>query len=240
MKPLRLTLTARLTVLFTLVAASVLLGLGVLVAWATARHFVELDRIFLDDKVHLVEKLVAEAASPAALTGALDDMLDSHKGLFVQVWLGGDLIYGQQALTQNLPADSLASGRLMEWSHAGQALRGVIENLPLPAASPLASTADRRTLRVLVALDTAHHTHFLADLRKTLAAYLLVATLVSGVLGWWAARRGLAPLKAMRDRATAVTSHTSQERMPVASVPVEFAELAGLSTFIGFFLRSGS
>ena len=226
MSHLRLTLTARLTVLFTLVAASVLLGLGVLVAWATARHFVELDRIFLDDKVHLVEKLVAEAASPAALTGALDDMLDSHKGLFVQVWLGGDLIYGQQALTQNLPADSLASGRLMEWSHAGQALRGVMENLPLPAASPLASTADRRTLRVLVALDTAHHTHFLADLRKTLAAYLLVATLVSGVLGWWAARRGLAPLKAMRDRATAVTSHTLQERMPVASVPVEFAELA--------------
>ena len=226
MRSMRLTLTARLTVLFTLVAASVLLGLGVLVAWATARHFVELDRIFLDDKVHLVEKLVAEAASPATLTGALDDMLDSHKGLFVQVWLGGDLIYGQQALTQNLTADSLAPGRLMQWSHAGQALRGVVEDLPLPAASPLASTADRRTLQVLVALDTAHHAHFLADLRKTLAAYLLVATLVSGVLGWWVARRGLAPLKAMRDRATAVTSHTLQERMPVASVPVEFAELA--------------
>ena len=226
MRSMRLTLTARLTVLFTLVAASVLLGLGVLVAWATARHFVELDRIFLDDKVHLVEKLVAEAASPAALTGALDDMLDSHKGLFVQVWLGGDLIYGQQALTQNLLADSLAPDSLMEWTHAGQALRGIVESLPLPPTSPLASTADRRTLQVLVALDTAHHTHFLADLRKTLAAYLLVATLVSGVLGWWAARRGLAPLKAMRDRATAVTSHTLQERMPVASVPVEFAELA--------------
>lgn len=226
MRSMRLTLTARLTVLFTLVAASVLLGLGVLVAWATARHFVELDRIFLDDKVHLVEKLVSEATSPAALTGALDDMLDSHKGLFVQVWLGGDLIYGQQALTQNLLADSLAPDSLMEWTHAGQALRGIVESLPLPPTSPLASTADRRTLQVLVALDTAHHAHFLADLRKTLAAYLLVATLVSGVLGWWVARRGLAPLKAMRDRATAVTSHTLQERMPVASVPVEFAELA--------------
>lgn len=35
MNSLRLPLAARLTVLFTLVAAMVLLGLGVLVAWAT-------------------------------------------------------------------------------------------------------------------------------------------------------------------------------------------------------------
>lgn len=226
MSSLRLTLTARLTVLFTLVAASVLLGFGALVAWSTARHFVELDRIFLDDKVHLIEKLISDAATPAVLTGALDDMLESHNGLFVQVWLGGDLVYGQKELTRNVFTDSPASGRLMDWTHAGQSLRGVVESLPLPAASPLASTDHQRIVRVLVALDTAHHAHFLADLRKTLAAYLLVATLVSGVLGWWAARRGLAPLKAMRERATSVTAHNLQERMPVESAPVEFAELA--------------
>lgn len=226
MSSLRLPLTARLTVLFTLVAAMVLLGLGVLVAWATGRHFVELDRMFLDDKAHLVEKLVSEAGTPAVLRDVLDDMLDSHKGLFVQVWLGGELVYGQQALTQNLLTDSPAPDRLMEWSHAGQLLRGVVDNLQLPTASPLASTANRRTLRVLVAMDTAHHAHFLAELRKTLTAYFLAAILVSGVLGWWAARRGLAPLKAMRQRATSVTAYNLQERMPVESVPVEFAELA--------------
>lgn len=226
MSSLRLPLTARLTVLFTLVAAMVLLGLGVLVAWATARHFVELDRMFLDDKAHLVEKLVSEAGTPAVLRDVLDDMLDSHKGLFVQVWLGGELVYGQQALTQNLLTDSPAPDRLIEWSHAGQLLRGVVDNLQLPTASPLASTANRRTLRVLVAMDTAHHAHFLAELRKTLTAYFLAAILVSGVLGWWAARRGLAPLKAMRQRATSVTAYNLQERMPVESVPVEFAELA--------------
>lgn len=226
MNSLRLPLTARLTVLFTLVAAMVLLGLGVLVAWATARHFVELDRMFLDDKVHLVEKLVAEADTPAALKGVLDDMLDSHKGLFVQVWLGSELIYGPPALTQNILADTLATEQLMEWTHAGQSLRGVVESLPRPPASQLASTTNTQTLRVLVALDTAHHAHFLAELRKTLVAYFLVATLVSGVLGWWAARRGLAPLKTMRERATSVTAYNLQERMPVESVPVEFAELA--------------
>lgn len=235
MNSLRLPLTARLTILFTLVAAMVLLGLGVLVAWATARHFVELDKMFLDDKVHLVEKLVSEAATPAALTGALDDMLDSHKGLFVQVWVEGELVYGQQALTQSILADSSAPGRLMEWTYAGQSLRGVVESLQLTSASPFASSGEQRTVQVLVALDTAHHSHFLAELRKTLTAYFLAATLVSGVLGWWAASRGLAPLKAMRERATSITAYNLQERMPVESVPVEFAELA--SSLNGMFNR---
>ena len=226
MRSLRLTLTARLTVLFTLVAGAVLLGLGILVAWSTARHFVELDRIFLDDKIHLVEKLVSEAATPTALKGVLDDMLDSHNGLFIQVWLDGELVYGQEDLTKRVTPASLEPGHVAEWEFAGHALRGIVENLQLPAGSPLVSSDKQRTARVLVAVDTAHHAHFMGALRNTLAVYLLVATFVCGLLGWWAARRGLAPLKAMRERATSVTAHNLQERMPVASVPVEFAELA--------------
>ncbi|GAB3190313.1 heavy metal sensor histidine kinase [Hydrogenophaga aquatica] len=226
MKPVRLTLTARLTVLFTLVAATVLLGLGFLVAWSTARHFVELDRTYLGDKAHLVQKLVSDAASPAALAAALDDMLDSHNGLFIQVWLDSSLIYGPNDLIENAPATALVSGGIAEWPHAGQALRGIVENLRLPPSSAMVLPGQQGMGRIVIAADTAHHAHFLASLRKALAIYLLVATVVSGVLGWWAARRGLAPLKAMRDRATAVTAHNLQERMPVAPVPVEFAELA--------------
>ena len=225
MRTLRLTLTARLTVLYTLVAGSVLLGLGVLVAWTTARHFVELDRIFLDDKVHLVEKLVSEAATPADLQAVLDDMLDSHNGLFIQIWLNGNLVYGQEGLTRTVTPASLQPGAVIEWEYGGQALRGIVENLNLPGTTPLSSEKPRYA-SVLVAVDTAHHTHFMGSLRNTLALYLLVATFVSGLLGWWAARRGLAPLKAMRIRATSITAHNLQERMPVESVPVEFAELA--------------
>jgi hypothetical protein len=52
----RLSLTARLTALYTLVSAVVLVGLGILVVFATSRHFVELDRDYLLDKIGLIQK----------------------------------------------------------------------------------------------------------------------------------------------------------------------------------------
>lgn len=49
---------------------------------------------------------------------------------------------------------------------------------------------------------------------------------MGGLLGWWAARRGLAPLRTMASRARTVTAHKLDERMPVEAVPVEMADLA--------------
>ena len=46
------------------------------------------------------------------------------------------------------------------------------------------------------------------------------------MLGWWAARRGLAPLHIMKEQAMRVTAQKLDQRMPVESVPVEFADLA--------------
>jgi len=63
-------------------------------------------------------------------------------------------------------------------------------------------------------------------LRQQLAVYVVLATLLSGLLGWWAARSGLAPLRTMKERALKVTAHKLDERMPIDAVPVEMAELA--------------
>lgn len=62
--------------------------------------------------------------------------------------------------------------------------------------------------------------------RQSLAFYTALAALASGLLGWWAARRGLAPLRTMASRARTVTAHKLDERMPVEAVPVEMADLA--------------
>jgi len=51
-------------------------------------------------------------------------------------------------------------------------------------------------LRLTLALDTHHHTHFMQTLRQQLILYVALASLLSGLLGWWAARSGLAPLRA--------------------------------------------
>lgn len=81
-------------------------------------------------------------------------------------------------------------------------------------------------LTVLAALDPIHHTHFMASFQRILWAYVALATLASGLLGWLAARNGLSPLRAMKARAQAVSAHKLDERMPVDAVPVEMADLA--------------
>ncbi len=101
----RLTLTARLTFLYTLVSASVLLGLGVLVAWSTHLHFVDLDRHYLQDKVQLIQKIVHETPDAAELTAKLDEMLDSHHGLFIAITRGNEQVFGPSRISFRLSAE---------------------------------------------------------------------------------------------------------------------------------------
>ena len=64
------------------------------------------------------------------------------------------------------------------------------------------------------------------ELIRVLVGYVVLATLVAGILGWWAAKKGLAPLRAMRSSAMAITAQRLDERMPSQEFPVEMADLA--------------
>ena len=128
----RLTLTARLTLLYTLVSASVLLGLGVMVAWSTHVHFIDLDRHYLEDKVHLVQKMVEETPDAAKLSTKLDELLDSHHGLVIAITRGNERMYGPD--TNTFPshlAVQRAHGRPIDWTDGKRQLRGISKELPL-------------------------------------------------------------------------------------------------------------
>lgn len=220
----RLSLTARLTAFYTLVSALVLVGMGLLVSLATGRHFVELDHDYLKDKIGLVQKIVQESHSHAVLSTRLDELLGSHHGLYIDLRQGDRLVYGQAALGFPASLPSVSAGAdPVDWSEGTQTLRGLSAQVDAPA---VAGADPHTALQLRIALDTAHHAHFLQGLRQTLALYLLGAILVSGLLGWWAARRGLAPLRVIRERAMTVTAQKLDQRMPVDAVPAEFADLA--------------
>jgi len=222
----RLTLTARLTVLYTLVSAAVLLGLGVLVAWSTHLHFIDLDREYLLDKVHLIQKTVDETPEPTELTAKLDELLSSHQGLFISLRRGDEQLFGPGRITYPAElATRSAEDQPLDWGDGERQLRGMSTELsavqvPGEAVGPV------RGMRLTLALDTQHHTHFMQMLRQQLAIYVVLATLLSGLLGWWAARSGLAPLRVMKERALKVTAHKLDQRMPIEAVPVEMADLA--------------
>ena len=220
----RLTLTARLTLLYTTASLLVLCGLGILVMRANHAHFVELDQAYLEDKVTLIEQVVASSASREQMAQRLKELHHSHTGLYLRMSSQDRALYAEAL--DPFPADlntSAVGVRPSEWRWEGTTLRGLAVSIDPPA---LWGTRDLPPLRLMLAMDTHHHVHFMDELRQSLMVYLLVAAFASGLLAWWAARRGLAPLRDMQERARRVTAHQLDERMPEASVPVEMAELA--------------
>lgn len=224
MKP-RLSLTARLTILFSLSSAAVLLGLGVVIWLAIDDHFADEDYAVLGDNVRLIEKIAADAPG-ASLPQHLGPALEHHAGFVAEVrGADGKRLYATRDFDFGLAlaaAAQLPAGRdAFAWEQDGQTYRGLRAQLAVAPAG-----GEPGALQVLVGMDTALHDHFLHAFRSSLAFYGTLAALASGLLGWWAARRGLSPLRTMASRARIVTAHKLDERMPVDAVPVEMADLA--------------
>ncbi|AFU44938.1 heavy metal sensor signal transduction histidine kinase [Acidovorax sp. KKS102] len=218
----RYSLTTRLTVFFTLASGLVLVGLGTLVAISIDRHFVELDRDALRDKIHLTREVIGKSTSPQDLKIRLDDVLHSHEGLFVSVFRDKDPLYATTGF--QFPQDLIAQTQkarlgVASWQTNDREYRGMSESVSMPGAS-------QAPLQIWVALDIAHHKHFMQGLIRVLVGYVALATLVAGILGWWAAKNGLAPLRTMRSRAMAITAQRLDDRMPTQEFPVEMADLA--------------
>lgn len=223
----RLSLTARLTLLFALGSCTVLLALGWLVGHSIERHFEEQDRDALAGKMLLAQRAIERVATTAdfeRLPTVLSDALMGHHALVAQV-LGPQ----EQVLLASpgvaFPQTGLAAGnaaqarQLHTWAQGARTYRGMVQAIPTAMASwpPLVVT---------VALDLAHHQAFMRTLMQTLWLFVGGAALATGFLGWFAASRGLAPLRAMRERTAAVTAHKLDQRLPENAVPPELADLA--------------
>ncbi|WP_423454554.1 heavy metal sensor histidine kinase [Ottowia sp. VDI28] len=220
---MKLSLTRRLSLFFTVAAAVVVLGLGSMFLVETERHFVELDRMVLQDKRHLIEEILRNANSAEDARWRLSEALNYHHDLRVMVKDGhGKAVFqfpDSEAPVQG--GDRLHTdeqGTFGVWHHGG----AEFHTLGFDAVPAYSAAA----LKVLIAADTMHHVQFLNGLRRSLVIYVMAAIAACGLLSWFAARQGLAPLREMKSRAAAVTSQKLTERMPVETVPVEMADLA--------------
>jgi two-component system heavy metal sensor histidine kinase CusS len=214
----RLTLTARLTVLYTLVSAAVLLGLGWLTATAMSAHFDELDQATLRDKVHLIQELGSTSANLPEFTARLADVMRSHHGLTLSVSHADRVIFAS--------ADQHSAAHAAHAAHGATAVAVAPAHWQSTQGTLPSPGPGGGTLTVQAALDPVHHTHFMTQFQRILFVYVALATLASGLLGWLAARNGLSPLRTMKARAQVVSAHKLDERMPVDAVPVELADLA--------------
>lgn len=219
----RQSITWRITLLFSLVATAVLLALGLMVNASVERHFVAQDLDQLRGKLQLVSHVLAQidsAEKVAELPSRLQDALVGHRDIALQVsdthgqtlFSSGDTAFPATHPEHGTDALHHADPEDRRW-------RRLAADLPtgIPGAEPW---------HVVVAIDGAHHEQFLASFRRWLWLFVGVAALLTGVLGAWAVRRGLAPLRDMRDEAAGVSANHLDRRLHTDKVPAELAELA--------------
>ncbi len=223
----RKSITFRLTLLFAAASTVVLLLLGYLIGGAVDRHFEEQDLEILNGKLkltrHAVEKIKSQADLDA-LPQQLDDSLVGHQGLAVVVVApNGEIVYATNGA--DFPHALLEAGakekdaRPMAWTTKNaQALRGI-------AALAYTGVAGEAPATVAVATDISMHEHFMRSFSVTLWSFVVLAALLTGFLGWIAARRGLAPLQVIKQKAARITARHLHARLPLDSVPVELVDL---------------
>lgn len=215
-------LTVRLTALFALASTVVLVGLGLLIMSTVAKHFTDQDEQLLEKELELIRMVVNERGA-GAITSTFGEALHNHPGFFVHISsIDGRPMYSTLAdATQPI----LAAAKRVASSHSFSVDAGQNQEFQAIKAY-LKDDKSGEQLEVIVAVDTEIHDHFMRNFQTTLILYVAGSAVIVVLLSWWAARRGLAPLRAMSDKVQAVSSHNFGERMPIETLPVEIADLA--------------
>jgi len=226
----RTSLTQRLTLMFVSAASSVLLALGFVIAASVEQHFEELDMEVLSGKMELTRQAFLAVTSHEGLTQFAHQLAQSlvgHQGLEVMVidadhsvvFATGNANFNPEVVINQA---TRTPGRSGLWPQGSQTYRGLAAQIP---TATLDSNGVPVNVYVAVATDIEQHTAYLSAFLKTLWLFVAAAVALTGVLGWAAVRRGLMPLRTMREQAQVVTAQQLSHRLQVQHLPVELAEL---------------
>ncbi len=226
----RPSLTLRLTLLFGFAATAVLVVLGSFVAVSVQAHFVDMDREELLGKVALVRHTLAKvrtAGDFAALPERMSDALIGHPHLGVRlstpdgslVFASAEALFPDDEFPLRLASALPLSPAIATWSHGEHAFRGTMTTVPtgypgMPEAN------------VAVALSIDHHVSFFKAFTSSLWLSVAVGALLTGLLGWVAAKQGLSPMRDMASVARSISASRLHDRLRVDALPPDLADLA--------------
>ena len=223
-------ITFRLTLFFSTASTAVLLVIGSLIGTLVEAHFEEIDLTDLNGKLELVRHSLAKAGTPtdmAAVPQNLADALVGHHGLSVAVvghdrkmlFRSPDAAFPATLLEARPAEDSSVRAKPVVWRQDGQEYRGI-------AAAAATGIAGQPPATVVIALNIEHHRMFMQAFQKSLWLAIAASIALTALLGWIAARRGLAPVRELAQMAQGISASRLGERLPPESVPTELVDLA--------------
>jgi two-component system heavy metal sensor histidine kinase CusS len=217
----------RLVLFFALTATLIQCAVSAVIGVQVAAHFRELDSLSLAHMAALAQHTVSAVRDKAGL-----DELPRHlgaalvgypRGSVAVIAPDGEILFStpESAFPPGLidPQRAAESTKPVDWKRAGSYFRGY---------STQASTgiADLPPLTLAVALDIGEHAHFMSTFREILWYSAAASILLTGFLGWFVARRGLAPVRAIAGAAKGISAKRLRDRLPLDEVPTELQDLA--------------
>lgn len=216
-------LTARLATLFAVLTAGLLVLVAVLFGRILEVHFQELDLHELQGKAALIrnalQQVDAVKGGRTERIQALERSFVGHTSMGVLIRdVEGRVLYviHPEHFTAAQRAGERLSGALADWTVDERPHRGIEVSIALPSVG-----SNNQTIEALVALDLSHHVHFLASVRNATWAGVLAAALAAALFGWFAAHRGLAPLRRVTETARRLSARQLGERLATNNAPLE-------------------
>lgn len=208
----RWSLSNRLALLFAACTAIVSLFAGVLFSRGSEAHFIELDQQLLEAKLTGVRRALQGGPNPQA---RLADELSRQPDLALRIKDRDGVRWHDSSI--RLPAQVPERPGLSTLNEADNDYRVLNAALdPTRADSP----------QLTLLLDITHHQHFLQRMQRLIWLTVGLSALATALLGAWAARRGLRPLRRMGAIASSVSARSLNARLPEEHMPAELAELA--------------
>lgn len=220
---MRISLTARLSLLFMLAVTAVLVLAGLSFNHLSQHHFLQLDRQTLAEKLSATRNILGQLDDLQQfdrLRPQLRTLLGAHRDITALILdaAGQPLFAEPGPLPVPAALANSTSTEVWQWQHHDHYFRGLSAAVTVPA--------DSAPLRVILLLDSTPHMHFFSAVQRWFWMALVLSALFSAGLGWLVARRGLLPLRQVTAVAASISAASLQERIPLAAVPLELQQLA--------------
>ncbi|MGX9565893.1 heavy metal sensor histidine kinase [Pseudomonas sp. CFBP 5748] len=207
-------LSSRLALLFAACTAVVSLFAGVLFSRGSEAHFIELDQQLLEGKLIGLRRALQDLNAEQAQS-RLADELSRQADLALRIKDSDGVRWYDSSI--RIPAQLPERPGLSTLSDGDSDYR--VLNAPLYPEQP-------NSPQLTLLLDITHHQHFLQRMQRLIWLTVGLSALATALLGAWAARRALRPLRRMGAIAGSVSARSLNARLPEEQMPAELAELS--------------
>jgi len=216
-----ISLTSRLSLLFTLAVCGVLVAAGCVFNQFSQRHFDVLDQQMLEEKLDGAASLLlglGDLYQLQVIRPELQALLGRHRDVSALILdADGRPLFSEPGRSEILHRyQQVQPHRSGKWTHNANVWRGLQRQI----------TRDGQQLSVLLMLDITAQQTLLRSLTGWLWAALLLVVPGSMLLGWSIASGGLRPVHQLSQMAISASAQSPAAPLPTQTVPAELLPLA--------------